>query len=281
VGQLLVLLPADALGLITRDTIETYPTVLYLIIGAFSLIALLLVFWIKLFERRSLAGVGLAFDRSTKKQYLRGFALGLAMGGMVVGGIALSGGLNVEARVSPGWLDLVPILILMLAFVLQSGTEELMFRGWMMGRISARYGLLAGVLGNSLLFMLMHLELDAPEAGSWRLAMLFNLMTFLFAVFLSLLVIRERSIWGAAAWHAAWNWIFITWFGLPTTGIELGLTPLLVDLAPAEGAPLWLSGGTTGPEGSIITLVVLGVACVVLGARVVRSGARHSGVATD
>jgi hypothetical protein len=84
----------------------------------------------------------------------------------------------------------------------------------------------------------------------------------LFSVFLSLLVIKEKSIWGAAAWHAAWNWMFITWFGLPTTGIELNLVPLVSDLMPAPEAAVWLTGGTDGPEGSVLALIVLALGCV-------------------
>ena len=59
VGQLSVMLPADAVGLVTRETVETYPTVLFLIIGTFVMIAVLFTTWIKLFERRSMASVGL------------------------------------------------------------------------------------------------------------------------------------------------------------------------------------------------------------------------------
>ncbi len=263
-GQLLVLLPADALGLVSRETIETYPTVLYLVIGSFAVVALLFILWIKYFERRSMASVGLLFDRQTKMFYFRGYALGLLMGAAVVCGVLLFGGYGPEAGSGQKPLDLVPILILMFAFILQSGTEEMVFRGWMMGRISSRYGIWAGILGNSLLFTLMHVEFEGLGSTSLLMIVMFNLMTFMFSIFLSLLVIREKSIWGASAWHAAWNWIFITWFGLPTTGIELGLSPLIADLAPVEGAPDWLTGGQAGPEGSIMTLVVLTLACLVL-----------------
>jgi len=133
-----------------------------------------------------------------------------------------------------------------------------------MSRISARFGLWAGIIGNSILFTLMHVEFDGLDSTPLVMIVLFNLMTFLFSVFLSLLVIREKSIWGASAWHAAWNWIFITWFALPTTGIELGLAPLVRDLAPVEGAPEWLTGGMTGPEGSVLTLIVLTLGCLIL-----------------
>ena len=263
-GQLLVLLPADVLGLISKETVETYPTVLYLIFGSFTMVALLFILWIKFFERRSLAGVGLVIGRQTKTFYWRGYALGLLMGAAAVCGIYLFGGYVVEAGASMTAHDLVPILILMFAFILQSGTEELVFRGWMMGRISVRYGIWAGILGNSILFTLMHVELDGLGTTSPVMMVLATLMTLMFSVFLSLLVIREKSIWGASAWHAAWNWFFITWFGLPTTGIELGLRPLIVDLEIAEAAPEWLTGGAAGPEGSIMTLIILTFGCLML-----------------
>jgi membrane protease YdiL (CAAX protease family) len=264
VGQLSVLLPADALGLVERETIETYPTVLYLVIGTFSMVALLFTLWIKYFERRRMASVGLVLSRQARKFYLRGYAIGLFMGAGVVCLVLLFGGYDLDADSSQQARDLIPILILMFAFILQSGTEELVFRGWMMGRISERYGLWAGVLGNSLLFTLMHVEFESIGTTSLVMIIIFNLMSFLFSIFLSLLVVREKSIWGASAWHAAWNWIFITWFALPTTGIELGLTPLIADLAPTEAAPTWLTGGIAGPEGSLMALVVLTIGCLIL-----------------
>lgn len=273
-GQLIVILPADALGLVSRETIETYPTVLYLVIGTFAMVALLFTLWIKYFERRSMASVGLGIGRQTKTIYISGFALGLLMGAAVVCAVLLFGGYGPEAGTGTEARDLIPILILMFAFILQSGTEEMVFRGWMMARISARYGIWAGVLGNSLLFTLMHVEFDGFETTSAVMIVLFIVMTFLFSIFLSLLVIRQKSIWGASAWHAAWNWIFITWFALPTTGIELGLTPLITDLAPTEGAPEWLTGGIAGPEGSIMTLIVLTVACLILLWRGIKPGAQ-------
>lgn len=133
-----------------------------------------------------------------------------------------------------------------------------------MGRIAERYGLRIAVIGNSLLFSLMHVDITGLGSTPAITIVFFAIMTFLFSIFLSLLAIRQRSVLGAAAWHAAWNWIFITWFGLPTTGIDLGLRPLVADLAPVNDATVWLTGGGIGPEGSVITLVVLGIGCVVL-----------------
>jgi membrane protease YdiL (CAAX protease family) len=264
VGQILMLLPTKHLGLASRETIETYPTILFLIIGAFGMTALVFAAWLRFFERRSWASVGLGIGKDTRRNYLLGFGLGLVMAASVVYAVRLLGGYAIEAEVDLQLRDLAPILILMFAFMLQSGVEELIFRGWMLGRIAARYGLWAGVIANSVLFTLMHFDKDVSALGLSG-TLLFVAMTILFSVFLSLLVIKEKSIWGAAAWHAAWNWMFITWFGLPTTGIELNLVPLVSDLMPTPDAAVWLTGGTDGPEGSVLALVVLVLGCVWLG----------------
>lgn len=264
VGQILTLMPVKLLGLASRDTIETYPTILFLIIGTFAMAALVFAAWLRFFERRSWASVGLGVREDARRNYLLGFGLGLLMAATVVGSVQLLGGYSIEAELNLQLRDLVPILILMLAFMLQSGTEELVFRGWMLGRIAARYGLWAGVIGNSVLFTLMHVDTDALAALGMAGIIMFTFATLLFSIFLSLLAIRERSIWGAAAWHASWNWMFITWFGLPTTGIELNLVPLISDLKPVPDAAVWLTGGIDGPEGSVLTPVVLALGCLWL-----------------
>ncbi|MGB5346239.1 MAG: CPBP family glutamic-type intramembrane protease, partial [Woeseia sp.] len=117
-----------------------------------------------------------------------------------------------------------------------------------------------------------HIELDPAADAGLIGTLLFTSTTLLFAVFLSFLAIREKSIWGACAWHAAWNWMFITWFGLPTTGIELNLAPLLGDLMAAPGAADWLTGGAEGPEGSVFTSIVLVAGCLLLWLRKARPG---------
>lgn len=264
VGQLLVLLPAKYLQLISKETVETYPTILYLIIGSFAAVAVLFVTYIRYFERRNLASCGLVFGPGWMSQYASGYALGLAMAAAIVVTIVMTGAYVIVDPSAARTTDWLPIAILLLAFVIQASTEEFVFRGWMMNRLTERFGLWVGILGNSLLFTLMHVEIGTGESTPIVMVLLFTVMTLLFSIFLSLLVIRQGSVLGACAWHASWNWMFITWFGLPTTGIELGLSPLLVDLEIADDAAAWLTGGSEGPEGSVITVAVLLIACVLL-----------------
>lgn len=262
-GQILALLPARWANLLNAETIETYPTILYFLVASFAAGFAILALWIRYFERRGLASIGIAFAPAAKGHFSKGYVYGLAMAAISVVGVWAVGGYTIESPQDFAQVSYIPIALLCFSFIVQSSVEEFFFRGWMLSRLAERFGIWTGILGNGALFTLMHVDFEAafdplPFA-------IFAVMTMTFSIFTSLLVVRQKTIWGAAAWHAAWNWSFITWFGLPTTGIALDVKPLWVDLMMREGAPEWLTGGSDGPENSIITSVVL-IACCVLAA---------------
>jgi membrane protease YdiL (CAAX protease family) len=260
-GQILTLLPAKYSGLITKENVEAYPHILYMLAVSFSGAAAVLLLWIRYFERRSPASVGIVFERGAASRFARGYGVGLAMASAAVVTIWALGGYEMETPQKFAEVSYIPILLLSVGFIVQSSVEEILFRGWMLERISDRYGVWAGILGNSAMFTLVHVE---PGATDPIQIANFLCMCFAFSIFLSLLVVQAKSVWGACAWHAAWNWVFITWFGLPTTGIALDLKPLWVDLTVRQGARQWLTGGATGPEDSIVTTVILIIGCAVL-----------------
>jgi hypothetical protein len=68
-----------------------------------------------------------------------------------------------------------------------------------------------------------------------------------------LAVWRTGSIWWVVGAHAAWNWTQTIVFGcansgLPSSGAWLVSTPAGSD---------WLSGGATGPEGSVLSFIAV------------------------
>ena len=75
------------------------------------------------------------------------------------------------------------------------------------------------------------------------------------------------GIAGAWAFHAVWNW-GLSAFGLPVSGMALG-TPLVATGFVGAGRPL-LSGGAFGPEGSLVSTLVLSALLGVLVARSAR-----------
>lgn len=264
VGQIIAVVPAVESGMIHEDEIEAYPNILYMLTVIFGSVLLILGLWVRFFERKSLASIGMVLEPKGKAKLGWGYGIGLLMATSSVVGIWALGGYKIEGPQDFTLVSYVPIFLLALGFLVQSSVEEIMFRGWMLSRMSERFGLWAGVLSNATLFTLMHVEFSGEEAFSLIDFSIFTIMTMLFSIFLSFLAIRQKSVWGACAWHAAWNWSFITWFGLPTTGIALDITPLWVDLVMVEGQANWLTGGAVGPENSAITMVVLLIGCVLL-----------------
>jgi hypothetical protein len=145
---------------------------------------------------------------------------------------------------------LLAIALLLLGFGLQSSVEELLFRGWLLSVLAKKFNVLVAVIVSSALFALLHFTPGEP----W----LVSVCDFAFGVFACAWALRTGSIVGVMGWHAGWNWLLAAGFGLPLTGIDVGIPALVVDLEPS--GPAWLTGGAEGPEGSVLCLAVFSVA---------------------
>lgn len=219
----------------------------------FSLLLLVLLGWVRFVERRSLASIGIVGERKLH-EFLRGHASGLAGLFGVVMVIWIAGGLQLTS-VAPALstpASLVPIVLLLFTFALQSSVEELLFRGWLLSVLAKKFNVVIAVLVSSALFSLVHFN---PRAH-W----LVPVGTFLFGLFACAWVLRTRNVLGIMGWHAGWNWLLAIGFGLPLTGLDVGLPALFVDLQPV--GPEWLTGGPQGPEASIVCFcyLILGIA---------------------
>jgi uncharacterized protein len=213
-----------------------------LLLFPFSVMALAVVAWVRLVERRSLATAGLTAGWGAGK-FLLGHAAGVITICAVVAAIWLAGGFDVgvpwKAAQSPD--ALMRIGILLVCFAVQSSAEEFVFRGWLLSAIARKFNVALAVLLSSMVFSLLHYG----PGQVW----LVTLGTFLFGVFACAWALKAGSIWGVMGWHAGWNWLLATGFELPVTGIDVGVPALLVDLT-AVGPPE-LTGGAQGPEGSV------------------------------
>ncbi|WP_075190540.1 CPBP family intramembrane glutamic endopeptidase [Maricaulis sp. W15] len=241
------------LGFISADgsSDETWQGMTYMLIGTFAPGAVLIFLWVVFFERRPLAAIGL--NGQFLGRFVRGYGLGLAFLTIVVGGIWLLGGYQIEASGSVALAVLIPAAWVLLGFIVQGSTEEIFMRGWLMGLITSRHGIVWGVVVNSAIFSLLHganIEMSAE--------LIFGLANILLVgVMLSFYAIKEGSLWGVCGWHAAWNWLLASGFGLPVSGHDSPVNPILIDLADAPDAAWWLTGGVFGPEASAVTTVVL------------------------
>lgn len=89
---------------------------------------------------------------------------------------------------------------------------------------------------------------------SWR-KLSWPVAGFCFGLLCSMNVLRSGSIWWAIAFHAAWDGTEESFHG--TIGRGYWFDGHLFQFQPH--GPSMISGGTAGPEGSILVFAVLGV----------------------
>jgi membrane protease YdiL (CAAX protease family) len=230
------------------------PQVVFEYTVPFALMIVFLWVWVALYEKRPFRTVGFTGDGPLRR-YFKGLIVGFGMVACAVGLMAAAGCVQLEAGGPlPSGLPAVgAVLLLLLVFLVQGAGEEVLLRGWYLPVVGARYKPWIGILTSSVVFSAFH--------GFTNILATVNIT--LFAVFLALYCLYEGGIWGVCGWHTAWNWAQANFFGLDVTGYppEGGV---LVDLQ-VKG-PHLLSGGSYGPEGSLMGTAVLlaGIVVVVL-----------------
>ncbi len=262
-GEIAAYLPAVALGFVQPGGGDDgWPQVAYQLAASFGLTTVFILLWAGLFERRGPSALGL--NPIGLNRFVCGYVVGMAFLATVIGVIWLGGGYVVEGpgafQSSAVGTALLPIGVLMLGFIIQGSSEEILFRGWLMQLIASRHGLWIAIIANSALFALAHAGNIEPSKELY--VGLANVV--LFGLFVSLYAAREGSLWAVCGWHAAWNWLLGLGFGLEVSGMRIDTTPLIADLANKPDADWWLTGGAFGPEASLVTTAVLLLGTIVL-----------------
>ena len=223
----------------------------------YILIIAVYVLHVKYVERRSLSTIGLPIDSKSILHYLAGIPLGLGMMGMVFLILIATG--NIEITDTGIKSSDIPLLLAyFFMWFPQGATEEIMFRGYMMSRTAARFGLIPAVAVSSLLFCLFH----GLNPGFTPLALV-NLV--LISILFALIALRTGKIWTLCAAHTMWNLTQGNILGLEVSGNSGGVA-FITSRATSDSSAvdLW-TGGTFGPEGGLaVTIVVVTAISVVL-----------------
>ena len=144
--------------------------------------------------------------------------------------------------ISPDTLINSIFLILLVGFV-----EELIFRGWLLEELKNQFGIKKAILGQALIFSIVHIGFDLPFLQ--MLSILIGL--FLLGILLSLIRLKDKkSLWGCVGLHGG---LVGLWFITNNGLFEI-----------SENAPKWLVGpGTinTNPLGGIFGLSLMIIFC--------------------
>lgn len=136
---------------------------------------LAVVLYVWMVERRALGELGLI--------YISNLWAWIALAGLLAGGMI-------------GW----GAAWLLAGRAIQAGAEELLYRGWILQRVSERLGVRAGVMASTIIFSLAHIV--NPSFHPLQLIPL-----AVFSLGMCWLVRRQGHLWGAIVIHTGWNWL--------------------------------------------------------------------------
>ncbi len=231
-----------------------YGTPLSELVLLFTNLATLLVLaaWLWLWEGRPFRTIGLSRGDALHGLVI-GFLAGCALFALPTLGLIAAGQIgpgNPLAMESTGWAALPIALAFLPVWLIESGAEEAVMRGYLLQRHALKLPAWPAILVVSVGFALAHLD---PEP-----VVLVN--TALFSMGLCFVALAQGSLWSCIGIHAGWNMTQGQIFGLPVSGTAL--TNSLFSFAPTQGSRPLLTGGNYGVEGSIPVTVALALACV-------------------
>jgi membrane protease YdiL (CAAX protease family) len=190
-------------------------------------------------------------DRAVRK-----YAPGLAAGGflmcVVMACIYMCGAAKIGMGVAPVTSDAITLAF---AFVVVGLAEEMLWRGYLLVSLTQAMGFSAASVATSTAFTFAHYV----DGDGWQGL----IQVFLFGLTCCWLIRATGSLWFAAGFHAAWDYVQSGIFGVSDSGFLFTGYLLRTRLEGAE----WITGGSSGPEGSAITVTVYATVLLWLIAR--------------
>jgi CAAX protease family protein len=204
-------------------------------------------------EKRPLADYGAPPRRALGLRFWEGFVWGFAALSAILLILRQSGHFQIDSVAVAGPALLRHACGWGLAFLAVALNEEFAFRGYFLFIFSKRLRFWRAAILLSLLFGAAHI----PNPGETFLGILHVVMI---GLVWCLSIRRTGTLWFAVGYHAAWDWAETFFYGTPDSGL-LGVGRYL---STSVHGPTWLTGGSAGPEGSIVTVfVVLLVALLI------------------
>ena len=223
-------------------------TILQAIAELVLFLVLLLLAWImSKIEHRSVGAYGLPLQRSTIPRFVRGYLfwgfLPLALLLLILRALHAFYFGNLSALNSQilGWGALW-----FLFFLLVGLFEEFSLRGYLLYTLADGIGFWPGAIIQALLFARGHMG----NGGETHVGII---ATGVFALFAAATLWRTGSLWLAVGAHAGWDWGQSFFFGVNDSGFR---APGHLFNPHIGVGPDWLTGGSVGPEGSVVTLVL-------------------------
>lgn len=219
--------------------------------GISACAALVTGFVMSRIEKRSFAEYGLPWKSAFGGRFWQGAIYGFAMISLLIGLIAASHGFSINGISLGGFSAVRYGLLYLVGFFAVAVFEEFTFRGYLQATVQLATGFWPAAVVLGIAFGALHL-INRGESIYGAL------MAGCFGLFAAFTLRRTGNLWFAIGLHSAWDWGETFFYSVRDSG------------APAVGhllnsdfhGPVWLTGGTVGPEGGAIVFGVLAISAI-------------------
>ena len=204
-------------------------------------------------ESRPIGDYGLPARGLFGGQFWHGAALGIVEISVLIGCIAAFRGYSFGSLAEHGSAIVRWALLWALFFVLVGLFEEFAFRGYLQFTLADGIGFWPAATILSLGFGSVHL-MNKGESPVGALSVVTIALVF------SLALTRTGNLWLVVGWHAAFDFGETFLFSVPNSG---NVFEGHLSNATLHG-PVWLTGGTVGPEGSVFSFLTMAGAALYI-----------------
>jgi uncharacterized protein len=197
-------------------------------------------------ENRPLAAYGVPPREAFGARFWEGCVWGFTMLSLVLLVIRLTRHFQIDSVELSGAAVFKYAIGWALAFYGVAISEEFIFRGYLLFIYTRRLHFWYAALILSCLFGVAHL--GNPNENAFGI-----LQVIVVGMIFCLTIRRTGTLWLAVGFHTTWDWAQTFFYGTADSGL-LGVGRLLNS---SSVGPKWLTGGSAGPEGSIVAFIVL------------------------
>jgi uncharacterized protein len=229
------------------------PVVTLLAEGITFVFALFAAWVMSKIERRPFGAYGLAWRDLLRNRFWMGLVSGFAAISLVLlltfalHGFAITGIATAGNALMAGLALWIPV------FIAVALLEEFLLRGYAQYTLTTGMGFWPAAVVLSLAFAALHIHNTGENALGIGSAVAF-------AMVMCLALRQTGNLWLGIGIHAGWDWGESFFYGVP----DSGTTIKGAFLNSTFHGPLWLTGGSDGPEGSVITLIVLAMVAGII-----------------
>lgn len=218
--------------------------------------------WVRFIEKRKFSTVG--FRQNNKfYRFFIGFFIGIITTTIITFVLFLAEAIQIQVRenINMSINTFVVIVIIVVGWLVQSISEEIGIRGWLIPLLGAKYNVVISILITSITFGVLHLFVPTATVLSFV-----NLI--LSGTFFALYAISEDCLWGVWGFHFGWNLALGNIYGFSVSGFSARDSALFKINTIGNDI---LTGGSFGPEGGIIATLAVVMGIIICCVRIKRT----------